>query len=52
MFIFMDNVDDTYAKAMAHGATSLHPVTDMPYGRSCGIKDNWGNTWWITKPTP
>ncbi|WP_431200968.1 hypothetical protein ACQ86K_30970 [Mucilaginibacter sp. P19] len=26
------------------------PPADQPYGRSAGVKDPFGNTWWITNP--
>ena len=47
-FIYVPDADATYAKALAAGATSLTPVSDMPYGRSGGIVDPFGNTWWPT----
>ena len=46
MFIYVKNADETYATALANGATSIMPPADQPYGRSCGIEDPFGNTWW------
>lgn len=46
MFIYVMNVDDTYTKAMAAGATSTMPPAQMDYGYSCGFKDPFGNDWW------
>ncbi|MCY7421453.1 MAG: VOC family protein [Chitinophagaceae bacterium] len=48
MFIYVDDADTTYDKALAKGATSIMPPADQPYGRSCGVNDAFGNTWWIT----
>ncbi|MCW3123101.1 MAG: hypothetical protein JWQ38_2593 [Flavipsychrobacter sp.] len=48
MFIYVVNADETYAKALAAGATSVMPMCDQPYGRTGGVKDPHGNTWWVT----
>lgn len=47
-FIYVADADGVYEKALAAGATSVMPMSDMPYGRSGGIADAYGNTWWIT----
>ena len=47
-FIYVADADAVYNKAIAAGATSVMPVSDMPYGRSGGIADPFGNTWWPT----
>ena len=49
MFIYVANTDETYQKALDNGATSVMPISDQPYGRTCGVLDPWGNTWWITQ---
>lgn len=49
MFICVDDADETYQKALDAGAVSLMEPSDQSYGRSCGVKDPYGNTWWITK---
>jgi PhnB protein len=46
IFLYVQDVDVTYAAALAHGATSLMAVEDKDYGRTCGFKDPYGNTWW------
>lgn len=46
IFIYVDNVEDTYSKALAAGAFSTMPLTKMDYGYSCGFKDVFGNDWW------
>lgn len=48
LFIYVDNADTRYKLALENGAQSLMPPADQDYGRSCGVKDSNGNTWWIT----
>lgn len=48
MFVYVDNADARYEKALAEGAFSLMPPADQPYGRSSGVRDPFGNVWWIT----
>ena len=48
MFIYVDNCDKVFQKALDNGATTLMEPADQPYGRSGGVKDAFGNTWWIT----
>lgn len=50
MFVYVENADNTYAAALKHGATSVSEPRDQDYGRSGGITDPQGNTWWITSP--
>jgi PhnB protein len=47
-FIYVADADETYHKAIAAGAVAESPMSDQPYGRSGGIKDQFGNTWWVT----
>ncbi|RYE24130.1 MAG: VOC family protein [Sphingobacteriales bacterium] len=49
LFICVADADATYQKALDAGATSIMPPADQDYGRSSGVKDPHGNTWWITK---
>jgi uncharacterized glyoxalase superfamily protein PhnB len=44
----VSDADRSYAAALAAGATSVMSPADQDYGRSCGVKDTNGNTWWIT----
>jgi len=50
MFIYVDNADTTYKKALAAGAVTVkgQEPSDKDYGRACGVTDPFGNTWWIT----
>ena len=48
IYVYVDDADAVYKKAMAAGAESLREPTDEFYGdRSCGVKDASGNQWWI-----
>jgi uncharacterized glyoxalase superfamily protein PhnB len=47
-FIYVDNVDNTYKDALDNGASAVTKVSDQSYGRSGGVEDTFGNTWWIT----
>jgi len=50
MYIHVGNADETYKKALAAGAITVdgQEPSDKDYGRTCGVKDPFGNTWWIT----
>jgi PhnB protein len=48
LFIYVENADDTFNKAVHAGATVLMPLSDQDYGRTCGVTDPFGNVWWIT----
>lgn len=47
-FIYVENSDETYNKAISEGAVSIREPSDQPYGRSGGVTDPFGNVWWIT----
>ena len=51
MFVYVPDADAAYQRALAHGAISILEPRDQPYGRSGGVKDPYGNTWWITTHT-
>lgn len=52
LYIYVDDVDATYKQASSAGGISLREPTDEFYGdRSAGIKDAWGNEWWIATHT-
>jgi PhnB protein len=50
MFVYIDNCDEVYKKALENGAISIIEPNDQPYGRTSGVIDPFGNTWWITNP--
>jgi PhnB protein len=46
--VFVDDVDATYARAIAAGGTSLGEPADRPYGERSGfVRDAYGNHWYI-----
>jgi PhnB protein len=47
LFIYVENADETFAKALRAGATTVMELADQSYGRSGGVTDPFGNIWWI-----
>jgi uncharacterized glyoxalase superfamily protein PhnB len=51
LYLWIEDVDQVYAKALAAGATSQSAPQDKPYGhRNAGVVDSSGITWWIGSP--
>ena len=51
LYLWVEDVDATYARALAAGATSESEPEDKPYGhRNAGVIDSNGITWWIGSP--
>lgn len=50
IFIYVQSVDETYAAALANGASSLMEPGTQPYGYTCGLHDPFGNDWWAVEP--
>jgi PhnB protein len=50
LYIHVTDADQSYQKALESGATPIMAPRDQDYGRSGGIVDPCGNTWWITTP--
>jgi PhnB protein len=51
-YLWVRDVDGTYANALAAGARSERAPEDMPYGhRNAGVIDLSGQTWWIAAPS-
>lgn len=48
LYVNVDSADETYDKALKAGAASVMELSDKEYGRTGGVKDSNGNTWWIT----
>jgi PhnB protein len=47
-YLYVQNVDATYARAVAAGATSISTPADQPYGdRTAAVKDTFGNQWYL-----
>jgi len=49
LFIYVENVDETYARAIQEGSVSTMPPGKMDYGYTCGFTDPFGNDWWPTQ---
>jgi uncharacterized glyoxalase superfamily protein PhnB len=48
IYMYVENADEMYERAIRAGATSLYPIADMPYGdRMGGVTDPFGNEWYI-----
>ena len=48
LYLYVENMDAVYKKALKAGATSLRePVNEFYGDRSAGITDKWNNQWWI-----
>jgi PhnB protein len=48
LYVYVDNVEATYRRAMDASARSLEEPTETPYGDyRCMVEDKWGNTWQI-----
>ena len=51
LYVWIPDVDATYARALAAGATSESAPEDKPYGhRNAGVLDPNGITWWLGAP--
>ena len=48
IYLYMDDVDAVYKRALQAGATSITEPEDQPYGdRMAGIRDAFGDVWYI-----
>lgn len=48
LYVNVNSADENYQKALDAGAESVMELSDKEYGRTGGVKDSNGNTWWIT----
>ena len=49
-YIYVENADNSMARAIENGATLEMEVADMDYGdRQGGVVDPCGNIWWISQ---
>jgi PhnB protein len=47
-YLYVEDTDSLYKRAVAAGAKSLHEPADQPYGdRNAGVEDPFGNQWFI-----
>ena len=50
-YVYVDNADEVYVRALKFGATSIMEPGDRFYGnREGGFTDPSGNQWWIAQP--
>lgn len=49
LYVYVENADETYRRAVDAGARPLEEPRDLPYGdrRGMMVEDRWGNTWQI-----
>lgn len=49
-YVYVEDVDATFAKAIASGARVVFEPADMPYrDRQAGVADPFDNLWWISR---
>jgi PhnB protein len=49
VYVYVEDVDEVYRIATQHGATTIAAPEDRPFGeRQAGVKDTYGNVWWIS----
>ena len=52
VYIYVADVDDAFIRAVAMGGTMIDQPEDKPYQeRACGVRDPYGNTWYIASYT-
>jgi uncharacterized glyoxalase superfamily protein PhnB len=50
LYVYLENVDLTFKRALEAGASSVQEPADQFYGdRTAGVKDPTGNYWWIAQ---
>jgi PhnB protein len=48
LYVYVDNIDETYQRAHNLGVKTIEEPVATPYGdRRCMVEDRWGNTWQI-----
>ena len=48
LYVYVDDTDGTYRRALEAGARSIEEPAVQPYGDRRGmVEDEWGNTWQI-----
>jgi len=53
LYLYVEDVDTVYQRALAAGAISLEAPSDLPYGDRRGmVKDPCGNIWQIATHKP
>ena len=51
LYIYVEDTDATYEKALESGAEVIpgQEPSIKEYGKTAGVKDPFGNVWWITQ---
>jgi len=53
LYVYVENADATWQRAIDAGARSIEAPLDTPYGDRRGmVEDQWGNTWQIATRKP
>jgi PhnB protein len=48
LYVYVEDTDATYQRALDAGATSVESPRELPYGdRRAMVEDSWGNAWQI-----
>jgi uncharacterized glyoxalase superfamily protein PhnB len=51
LYVYVQDVDRSYERALAAGGEPIQPPADQPYGhRTAAIRDAWGNQWYVARP--
>jgi len=49
-YFYVSDAHQSVKQALAHGASLVMEVADMPYGdRQGGVRDGHGNIWWVSQ---
>jgi PhnB protein len=49
LYVYVTDVDAAHSAAILLGAHSISSPQDKPYAeRSCGLRDSFGNTWYVS----
>lgn len=53
LFVYVENADETYQRAVEAGGVTIEAPADMPWGdRRATVEDPWGNVWQIATHHP
>jgi PhnB protein len=53
LYVYVEDADAAYRRALDEGAVSLEAVWDTPYGYRRGmVRDPWGNVWQVATQIP
>jgi uncharacterized glyoxalase superfamily protein PhnB len=51
LYVYVDDVDTAYTRAVKAGGRSKQAPADQPYGhRTAAVEDGFGNQWYLAKP--